>query len=235
MGLSDAVPSALALTLGDSGRRLSLDRTQPQGAGPWVRLEALELDVPARLKAALRGCVSPGSGCSALRVWSGAGAPWIGGRLAIGHREAPFTIRVAVDAPSPGERQLGLFLGDVRLYGPLPLPAPLVGTALARAIVDGAGGVAGGRAGHRRGLLHPRVRPGERPRRKRGRAPGDRSGRDRQGRRAQTLSKRRRDTEAEHARRRPARAGAGDTGPGPAGQQRPIRPGVARGPSRQPF
>ena len=48
MGLSDAVPSALALTLGYSGRRLSLDRTQPQGAGPWVRLEALELDVPAR-------------------------------------------------------------------------------------------------------------------------------------------------------------------------------------------
>lgn len=171
MGLSDAVPSALALTLGDSGRRLSLDRTQPQGAGPWVRLEALELDVPARLtsgqrgdgverlktrrlalrtailatdparlQAALRGCVSPGSGFSALRVWSGAGAPWIGGRLAIGHREAPFTIRVAVDPPSPGERQLGLFLGDVRLYGPLPLPAPLVGTALARAIVDGGGG-----------------------------------------------------------------------------------------------
>src|SRR3569623_252461 len=50
MGLSDAVPSDLAWTVGDSGRRLSLERTpRPPDAAAWVGVETLELDVPARL------------------------------------------------------------------------------------------------------------------------------------------------------------------------------------------
>jgi len=172
MGLSDAVPSDLAWTVGDSGRRLSLERTpRPPDAAAWVGVETLELDVPARLtngqraegvehlktrrlalraaildtdpvrlQAGLRGCVSASSGFSELRVWFANGAAWIGGRMTLGHREAPFTIRLAVEPRAPGERRLALYLGDVRLYGPLPLPAPLVGGALARAIVAGCGG-----------------------------------------------------------------------------------------------
>src|SRR3569623_469435 len=172
MGLSDAVPSDLAWTVGDSGRRLSLERTpRPPDAAAWGGVETLELDVPARLtngqraesvehlktrrlalraaildtdpvrlQAGLRGCVSASSGFSELRVWFANGAAWSGGRMTLGLREAPVTFRLAGEPRAPGERRLALYLGDVRLYGPLPLPAPLVGGALARAIVAGCGG-----------------------------------------------------------------------------------------------
>ena len=173
MGLN-SITSALALTVGEKGRRLSLDGSQPLAESAWARFEALELDAgretsshatnghhgaidhlktrrlalrtailgtdPARLQSSLRACVPEGSGFSELRVWFASGAPWIGGRITIGHREAPFTIRLALEPRATGPRQLALFLGDVRLYAPLPLPAPLVGSALARAIVAGCGG-----------------------------------------------------------------------------------------------
>jgi len=169
MELSDSLPSALALTVAETGRRLSLDPARPGADAAWARLEALELDVPARalpegggvdslktrrlalraailatdpgrLQAGLRACVSSGSGFSDLRVWSAAGMPWLGGRVTIGHRTAPFTVRLAFQPGTAGERRLAVFLGDVRLYAPLPLPAPLIGSALARAIVAGCGG-----------------------------------------------------------------------------------------------
>jgi|GEM_PF-3146714 len=166
MDLSES-PPALAFALGEEGRRLSLDPSLPRPEGAWAWWEALELDVPAgvlasgngdsgtlktrrlrlreailatepgRLQAGLRACVGSGSGFSDLRVWIAAGVPWIGGRVTIGNRGAPFTMRVALQARAGGARRLAVFLGDVRLYAPLPLPAPLVGSALARAIVAG--------------------------------------------------------------------------------------------------
>lgn len=93
-----------------------------------------------RLQRGLRACVSSDSGFSELRVWFAAGVSWLGGRVTIGHRTSPFTMRVALLPRATGERRLALFLGDVRVYAPLPLPAPLLGGALARAIVAGCGG-----------------------------------------------------------------------------------------------
>src|SRR5690242_20581005 len=138
MGLSHSVPSALALTIGESGWRLSLDGSRPPPEGAWARFEALELDVAggtpmrdgdgpdgaverlktrrlalhaailgtdrARLQAALRACVADGSGFADLRVWFAAGVPWIGGRVTLGHHEAPFTIRVAIEPRATGTR-----------------------------------------------------------------------------------------------------------------------------------
>src|SRR5690242_18966927 len=45
MGLSHSIPSALALTIGESGWRLSLDGSRPPPEGAWARFKALELDV----------------------------------------------------------------------------------------------------------------------------------------------------------------------------------------------
>jgi tetratricopeptide (TPR) repeat protein len=115
----------------------SLDRLKTRRLA--FRRAMIDTD-PARLQAALGRCPLAAHGFHDVRVWLGADAPWIAGRASIGSREAPFTIRIAIEPRAEARRRLRLFLGDVRLYGPLPLPAPLVGAALARAIVAGCGG-----------------------------------------------------------------------------------------------
>ncbi|HEY4186748.1 MAG TPA: hypothetical protein VGP07_16845 [Polyangia bacterium] len=173
MGLSESIPPALALTVGEAGGKLSLQGgpgTTPADFA-WVTIEDLDLAIvgangyptgdaalerlktrrlalraatlgtaPAHLQASLDRCLHGDGGFADLRVWFGADAPWIGGRVTIGNREAPFTIRVALEPRATGTRRLRVFLGDVRLFAPLPLPAPLVGAALARAILAGCGG-----------------------------------------------------------------------------------------------
>lgn len=115
----------------------SLDRLKTRRLA--FRSAMIDTD-PARLQAALGRCPLAAHGFHDVRVWLGGDAPWIAGRASLGHREAPFTIRIGIEPRAEARRRLRLFLGDVRLYGPLPLPAPLVGAALARAIVAGCGG-----------------------------------------------------------------------------------------------
>ena len=169
LGADQAVPSTFVVTRGAGPSRLSLPEGATPPAFAWARIPILDLDLvegdqagdprllgiktrrlafhratigtdPRRLEAALAGCPLGPHGFHEVRVWFGKDAPWIGGRVTVGHREAPFTLRVAVEPRAEARRRVRLFLGDVRLYAPLPLPAPLVGAALARAIVAGCGG-----------------------------------------------------------------------------------------------
>ncbi|HEY8926749.1 MAG TPA: tetratricopeptide repeat protein, partial [Polyangia bacterium] len=169
LGADQAVPSTFVVTRGAGPSRLSLPEGATPPAFAWARIPILDLDLvegdpagdprlsgiktrrlafhratigtdPRRLEAALAGCPLASHGFHEVRVWFGKDAPWIGGRVTVGHREAPFTLRVAVEPRVEARRRVRLFLGDVRLYAPLPLPAPLVGAALARAIVAGCGG-----------------------------------------------------------------------------------------------
>ncbi len=97
---------------------------------------------PARLQAGLDRCALAASGFEELRVWFGKDAPWIGGRVRIGDRQAPFTLRLAVEPGATGTRRVRVFFGDVRLFGALPVPAPLVGASLARALASACRGAA---------------------------------------------------------------------------------------------
>lgn len=124
----DAAPEGA----GDAAPRESVDRLKTRRL--IFRAATLATD-PAQLQAALDRCALGDSGFERLRVWFGSDTPWIGGRVTIGNREAPFTIRVAVEPRATGARRIRIFLGDVRLFAPLPVPAPLIGASLARAIL----------------------------------------------------------------------------------------------------
>ncbi|HVX94162.1 MAG TPA: hypothetical protein VHK47_04545, partial [Polyangia bacterium] len=67
-------------------------------------------------------------GLSAVRLRLGDGHLGVRGRAAAGGRQADFTARVTVTAAS--RRRVRVTIDDVRLYGFLPLAAPLVGGAL---------------------------------------------------------------------------------------------------------
>ncbi|MEO8211848.1 MAG: hypothetical protein ABI560_01585, partial [Myxococcales bacterium] len=89
----------------------------------------------ALLQDALSSCPLMTAGISELRPWMGPNGVRLVGRVAIQGAEAPFTIRIAVEPRREGRRRLLLGLSDVRLFGALPLPAPLVGATLGRAIL----------------------------------------------------------------------------------------------------
>ena len=98
----------------------------------------------ARLSEALAACPLADFGIGEARLWKGPDGPRLVGRATVGNREAPFTIRIALDPRADGRRRLRVILADVRLFAHLPLPAPLVGAAIARAIsaAKGAAGTA---------------------------------------------------------------------------------------------
>jgi Tfp pilus assembly protein PilF len=73
-------------------------------------------------------------GLSAVRLRLGDGHLGVGGRAAAGGRQADFTARVTVTAAS--RRRVRVTIDDVRLYGFLPLAAPLVGGALLAASLE---------------------------------------------------------------------------------------------------
>ena len=87
-----------------------------------------------RLSAALGTCRLGDFGVEATRVWMGPSGLCLGGQVTVGNRQAPFTIRIVTELRSDGRRRLRVILADVRLFAHLPLPAPLVGAAIARAI-----------------------------------------------------------------------------------------------------
>lgn len=74
------------------------------------------------------------AGVSDARVWMAPDGPRLVGTFSAGNRRAPFTVRPTVDARADGRRRMRVGLSDVRVYGALPLPAPLIGVALAGAI-----------------------------------------------------------------------------------------------------
>src|SRR3954468_5195673 len=133
----DVATSAPPRDAGQGAADESLDRLKTRRLA--FRRAMIDTD-PARLQAALGRCPLAAHGFRDVRVWLGGDGPRVAGRAPLGSREAPFTIRIAIEPRAEARRRLRLFLGDVRLYGPLPLPAPLVGAALARAIVAGCGG-----------------------------------------------------------------------------------------------
>ncbi len=87
-----------------------------------------------QLAEALLACPLADAGVKEARVWMAGDGLRLVGRFKVGNREAPFTIRVGLDPRADGRRRLRISLGDVRLFAQLPLPAPLVGAAIARAI-----------------------------------------------------------------------------------------------------
>ena len=91
----------------------------------------------ARLQEALSWCPLAEAGLSDVRVWKGPGGVRLAGRFAAGGAEAAFTIRVAVEPRNDGRRRVLLSFLDVRLFGALPVPAPLIGAAVARALAAG--------------------------------------------------------------------------------------------------
>jgi tetratricopeptide (TPR) repeat protein len=88
------------------------------------------------------------AGISDIRASIADGALLLGGRAAMGGREAGFTARVRLEPV--GARKLRVYLDDLRVYGFLPLPAPFVAGAIlgsavrARAAADGAAARLGG-------------------------------------------------------------------------------------------
>jgi hypothetical protein len=92
---------------------------------------AAELRVDgARLQAWLeRRALLSRLGLSSLRARLSDGSIILQARARVGDREAPLTARVTL-SPS-GPQQLVVRIGDVRAYGYLPAPAPLVGLGIA--------------------------------------------------------------------------------------------------------
>lgn len=114
------------------GDRLSLDATKTRRL---TLRRALLSSRPAQLQAALERLPLSERGFNNLRLWFEADGPWLAGRVKVDEQEAAFTIRVALEAQADAPRRLLVFLGDVRLYAPLTIPAPLVGALLATAVV----------------------------------------------------------------------------------------------------
>jgi Tfp pilus assembly protein PilF len=125
------------LDLPPDAAALPLPIGQFQSRRSVLRRATLRTD-PERLQSALSRCPLAAFGITGLRVWLDASGVRLGGRAASGGREAPFALRVGVNPRCQGKRRLRITLGDVRIFGHLPLPAPLLGSALAAAIAAGA-------------------------------------------------------------------------------------------------
>src|SRR5450432_571558 len=99
-----------------------------------LRSASITTSVP-RLQAALDRCPLGNQGVLEARLCLSGGRIRVLGRFGAGGRETPFSILVAIEPRAGGSpRRLRIGLADVRVFGPLPVPGPLVGEALARAI-----------------------------------------------------------------------------------------------------
>lgn len=135
----------------DAGRpRFGDEQTHPERAradtapaGPLpaalrnrrLRLRHATVEVTlAQLDRALGTLPRGPSGLSDLRVWLAPDGPRLVGTFSAASRQAAFTIRPLIVAGVEGGRHARVALSDVRLFGAVPLPAPLVGVAIAGAI-----------------------------------------------------------------------------------------------------
>ena len=128
----------------DAGPRPAGARGAPPAASTLrnrrTRLRAAILNISlAQLNRALGAVPLVDAGIVDLRVWMAPGGPRLTGTFVAGNHRTPFTIRPAIEPRANGPRRLRIVLSDVRAYAALPLPAPLIGVALARAIGSAAG------------------------------------------------------------------------------------------------
>jgi tetratricopeptide (TPR) repeat protein len=108
------------------------------------RLQSAVITVDERrLGAALAADALVGAGISELRLSLAEGCVRLRGRATAAGRQAAFTARASIAAASG--RRARLTIDDIRLYGFLPVPAPLVGGAILAASAAG-GGAPGGHA-----------------------------------------------------------------------------------------
>ena len=87
-----------------------------------------------QLQSALQACPLAGAGIHETRLWMDPVGVHMGGRIAVGNSEAPFTIRVIAKPRGDRDRRVRIDFADVRLFAPLSIPGPLCGVAVARAL-----------------------------------------------------------------------------------------------------
>ncbi len=107
---------------------------------PWFqtrRLSFVSAIIAARisqLQSALHACPLAEAGIHETRLWMDPVGVHMGGRIAVGNSEAPFTIRVTAEPRGDRDRRVRIDFADVRLFAPLSIPGPLCGAAVARAL-----------------------------------------------------------------------------------------------------